>query len=137
MAQRNEYYIEMTKSLQNLLYIGILAVVIAFFWMLSPKHTMVAKGIFLPQTNQTYPSIPVNEVTAVPNKSPYLVIGSINTITHYDSNQAKDKACQLSMEKAREIAAKNGAHFLSGDCYTSGNAGPLDGAEFRGTAYLK
>ena len=138
----------MSRLQQNIIYAGILIAVIGFFWAIVPKTSYDAHGLYLPQTDQKYASISASSVNFYPSNDMNVAkavpvvndmaqdpIGIIRVDTHYSSKNEIKAACEQNVQKAKALAAKNGAKTIIGNCISSGNVGPLDGANLYAYAY--
>ncbi|MCF6764874.1 hypothetical protein L3V82_03740 [Thiotrichales bacterium 19S3-7] len=105
----------MNQQLQNILHLIIIAVILVLFYAFYPITTSYSPhGIYLPQTTETYASIPPSAVEAInvpPNAKP---IGLINTLIHFQSTEqsALEADADQSITYAKALAAKHGANAI-------------------------
>lgn len=133
---------------QNIMYVGILIAVVSFFLAIGPKAKYEPQAVYLPQTREFHFGVKLDEVIfyaaeeinlrkALPvvtnlSQSP---IGIIRVDMHYTNKKEIQAACEKSMQKAKLVAVKYGATKIIGNCFSSGNRGPLDSANFYAYAY--
>ena len=133
---------------QNIIYAGILIAIIGFFWAIAPQHLSLPKGIYLPQSVETFATVSEKEVNFystdnmdIPKAVPAVAgfganpIGIIRVDTHYNTTAEIPASCQQNMTEARRLAAVHGATKIIGNCLTSGKVGPLSGANLYAYAY--
>ena len=128
----------MTRFYQNVLYIGILVIIIGFFWIIIPKYFSLPKGIYLPQNIETF--VPVNEEsvafysadiidqsTSVPRIADLYnkPIGIVRVDIHYHTNDQILTSCQKNITEAKRLAALYGATKIVGNCLVSKNNHPI------------
>lgn len=112
----------MNRLYQNIIYTGIIVVVIGFFWILSPNIKLETQAMFLPNNNEVYPAIDdfqaVNFYTSgsnnIINKNQF--IGVLNVATHYVNKKDISAACNKNLKKAKEVAAEYGGLNMIGNC---------------------
>ncbi|TNF69275.1 MAG: hypothetical protein EP298_03825 [Gammaproteobacteria bacterium] len=128
----------MNQQLQNILHLIIIAVILILFYAFYPKTTYSPHGIYLPQTTQTYSSIPASAVEMInvpPNAQP---IGLINTQMHFQStNQTElESDADQSVAYAKKLAAKYGANAIGPvQIARTPNQGILDAIQIQAYAY--
>ena len=129
----------MSNKTQNILYAFILFLTIVICSILSPTPQYRVQGIYLPSSNETYSPIKVSNVTLTQVKvGTSTEVGHINTMVHFNDikKETLDNLYKLSIQKLKEIAAKNGANKIY--ITTAGrtqNQGPLDGIIIQAIAY--
>lgn len=131
----------MNQPLQNVLYLVIIAIVVSLFYGFYPEPNYTPHGLFLPNTTQTYPPVPENEVTFSDyNMAPSngTLIGSVNAIYHFKSNtqQALNQDVNITKNYVEKLAAENGANYIEPIIIgRSGQEGPLDGIVIQTNVY--
>lgn len=124
----NNYY-------QNLISGAIILVVIVIALACYPAAKVNVHGIYLPQTNQTYPETSpeaINIMKNVPLNGEY--IGIINTSLHYDTKNENTitEGKQQSLTYAKKLAAEHGGDtMIVGYNVSPGHTGPLDSVALR------
>lgn len=103
------------KSVQNFLYMLILIVVSAFFWLTLPSIPNDSHGILLPYQMPEQGMIPVKAVKVLghyPEK--FQRVGLIRTTRHYDSADLvqQDNDEESNVVLARKLAAEVGANGI-------------------------
>lgn len=128
---------------QNILYLAIIALVLTTAWLLKPKTDYSPRGIFLPNSSNTYAPVAESEVIAYPASVDNLQslayyfkqlhqygtpIGEIHTSIHFESTNAAELSANLekSLNFAKKLAAEQGANRLIYASARTPKAGALD-----------
>lgn len=129
---------KLNDKLQNLLYTGILVVVALIVLALRPEIPYTSHGIYLSQTQQSFPATKPQSVQVVEQPpAGAKMVGIIRTTIHYNSTTEKalDQNNTQNITLAKQLAAQHGAEFLTGFAGRTTQAGALDGQVFYGKAY--
>ena len=111
----------MSRFTQNAMYILIILIVfiLAIFLLTDKKHSD-SHGIYLSNTSITLPPVLVSDVKTYNLRYQSDIVGnvgSINAITYVDNTNQFQTACDKNVNKAKSLAANNGADEMKYVCY--------------------
>jgi hypothetical protein len=125
----------LNSTQQNILNGAIVLIILFVSFAIYQNPKIDVHGVFLPQTNQTFPATNPQNIAVtenVPLDSDY--IGLINTALHYgnDAPETIENGKQDSLNYAKELAANaGGTSIIIGYNVPEGPTGPLDSIALR------
>lgn len=97
---------------RNVVYLLLTIIVVGLMFITEPSAPILPHGLFLPATNQTYPSRSDDDVKLYNgNVSNAKIIGQVRVELHFDQTSENQEAEVL--RYARHLAAQAGANGLA------------------------